>query len=104
VVSKDLVTGAGATAAADSTVSVNYHGVTWSDGCVFDSSFARGQAVDFPLDQLITCWQDGIPGMAEGGRRLLVCPPDTAYGPAGSGHPLAGQTLVFVIDLEKVGA
>ena len=102
VVSKDLVTGAGATAAASSTVSVNYHGVKWSDGCVFDSSFARGQAVDFPLDNLIPCWQEGIPGMAVGGRRLLVCPPESAYGPADSGHPLGGETLTFVIDLVNV--
>ena len=102
VVSKDLVVGSGATAEASSTVSVNYHGVKWSDGCVFDSSFARGQTVDFPLDNLIPCWQDGIPGMAVGGRRLLVCPPESAYGPADSGHPLGGETLTFVIDLVNV--
>jgi peptidylprolyl isomerase len=37
--------------------------------------------------------------MKVGGRRQLVCPPQFAYGPAGSGHRLGGRTLVFVIDL-----
>ena len=37
--------------------------------------------------------------MRVGGRRQLVVPPHLAYGPAGSGHRLGGQTLVFVIDL-----
>ena len=38
-------------------------------------------------------------GMQVGGRRQLICPPALAYGPAGGGHRLAGQTLIFVIDL-----
>lgn len=42
---------------------------------------------------------DGIPGMKVGGRRKLTIPPEQAYGPAGSGHRLAGKTLIFVIDL-----
>jgi peptidylprolyl isomerase len=37
--------------------------------------------------------------MKVGGRRMLICPPDVAYGPTGSGHQLSGRTLVFVIDL-----
>jgi len=52
---------------------------------------------------LIVGWQAGLPGMKEGGRRELIIPAEYAYGPAGSGHPLAGQTLVFVVDLVKVG-
>ena len=45
---------------------------------------------------------EGIPGMRVGGRRKLIIPPDMAYGPAGTGHPLGGRTLVFVIDLVDV--
>jgi peptidylprolyl isomerase len=37
--------------------------------------------------------------MKVGGRRQLICPPNWAYGPAGSGHFLSGKTLIFVIDL-----
>ncbi len=37
--------------------------------------------------------------MRVGGRRVLTCPPNLAYGPAGGGHRLSGRTLIFVIDL-----
>ena len=103
VIVEDLSVGDGTEAQAGDTVTVDYHGVTWSTGEVFDSSFQRGQPATFPLDQLIPCWQDGIPGMREGGRRELVCPPESAYGPAGGGSPLSGETLVFVVDLVAVG-
>ena len=46
--------------------------------------------------------RDGTPGMRVGGRRGLVLPPHLAYGPAG-GHFLGGKTLIFIIDLLKVG-
>jgi peptidylprolyl isomerase len=96
----DVVVGDGAVAAAGDTVTVNYHLVKWSDGSVVESSFESGQPATFPLDGLIKCWQDGLPGLAVGGRRSLICPPDTAYG--GTSSPLAEETLVFVIDLEQV--
>ena len=68
----------------------------------FDSSWNRGESIQFPLRGLIQGWQDGIPGMKVGGRRELVIPPHLAYGPAG-GHFLGGKTLVFIIDLIAVG-
>ena len=65
----------------------------------FDSSWNRGESIEFPLRGLIQGWQDGIPGMKVGGRRQLTIPPAQAYGPAGGGHRLSGKTLIFVIDL-----
>lgn len=65
----------------------------------FDSSWSRGESINFPLGSLIAGWQEGIPGMRVGGRRQLVIPPHLAYGPAGGGHALSGRTLIFVIDL-----
>jgi len=55
----------------------------------FDSSWNRGESIEFPLRGLIQGWQDGIPGMKVGGRRQLVIPPEQAYGPeaAGTGCP-----------------
>jgi peptidylprolyl isomerase len=80
-------------------VTVHYLGVEYDTGEEFDSSWNRGETIEFPLRGLIQGWQDGIPGMRVGGRRKLVIPPAQAYGPAGSGHRLGGKTLIFVIDL-----
>ena len=95
----DLVVGDGAEAVPGGQVLVHYVGVDYATGEQFDASWDRGEPIDFPLRGLIQGWQDGIPGMRVGGRRQLVVPPRLAYGPAGGGHRLSGQTLVFVIDL-----
>ena len=95
----DITVGDGDEAQASSTVNVHYLGVSYDTGDEFDSSWSRGEPINFPLSNLIRGWQEGIPGMKVGGRRKLICPPALAYGPAGSGHPLSGQTLIFVIDL-----
>ncbi|CAG7599409.1 FK506-binding protein [Leucobacter soli] len=98
----DLVEGTGAEAQAGSTVEVHYLGVEYDSGEEFDSSWGRGETINFPLRSLIQGWQLGIPGMKVGGRRKLTVPPAQAYGTAG-GHPLSGKTLIFVIDLKNVG-
>ena len=95
----DIVVGEGAEATSGATVDVHYLGVEYDSGDEFDSSWNRGQSINFPLGSLIAGWQQGIPGMKVGGRRKLVVPPNLAYGPAGAGHRLSGQTLIFVIDL-----
>jgi len=95
----DIEEGTGDAANSGATVDVHYLGVDFASGEEFDSSWSRGQSINFPLAQLIAGWQEGIPGMKVGGRRQLVVPPALAYGPAGSGHRLSGRTLIFVIDL-----
>lgn len=95
----DLERGDGAEATPGATVDVHYVGVDFETGEEFDSSWSRGQSIQFPLNGLVRGWQEGIPGMKVGGRRQLVCPPAWAYGPTGGGHRLSGRTLVFVIDL-----
>jgi peptidylprolyl isomerase len=40
--------------------------------------------------------------MKQGGRRLLVIPPDLGYGSTGSGDKIKpNETLLFVVDLRK---
>jgi peptidylprolyl isomerase len=95
----DIVVGEGAEAMPGATVEVHYVGVQFKDGVEFDASWNRGETITFPLRGLIQGWQEGIPGMRVGGRRQLTIPPHLAYGAAGSGHQLAGETLVFIIDL-----
>ncbi|EME23002.1 peptidyl prolyl isomerase [Rhodococcus triatomae BKS 15-14] len=99
LVVEDITIGDGAEAQPGGVVDVHYHGVEYDTNAVFDSSFQRGDSVKFPLPRLIPGWQEGIPGMKVGGRRKLTVPPELAYGAAGSGHPLGGKTLVFIIDL-----
>ena len=99
LVIEDVVVGDGAEAVAGAEVLVHYTGVDFATGEEFDSSWNRGQSIQFPLSGLIKGWQEGIPGMKVGGRRQLICPPALAYGPAGGGHRLSGRTLTFVIDL-----
>ncbi len=95
----DMTVGDGTEAKPGGTVRVHYLGVEFDSGEEFDSSWNRGESIEFPLRGLIKGWQDGIPGMKVGGRRQLTIPPELAYGPAGGGHRLSGQTLIFVIDL-----
>ena len=95
----EIEEGSGAEATPGATVDVHYLGVDFDSGEEFDSSWSRNQSINFPLNNLIAGWQQGIPGMKVGGRRQLICPPALAYGPAGSGHQLSGRTLIFVIDL-----
>ena len=97
----DVVTGDGDEAQPGAVVRTHYVGISWSDTRQFDSSWDRGQPIEFPLDRVIAGWTRGIPGMRVGGRRLLVIPADLAYGqnpPPGSGIA-PGETLVFAIDL-----
>ena len=96
---KDDIVGSGDAATPGSVVNVHYLGVDYETGEEFDSSWGRGESIEFPLNRLIKGWQEGIPGMQIGGRRTLICPPEYAYGPVGGGHRLSGRTLVFVIDL-----
>ena len=98
----DLIIGEGVEAVAGGRVEVHYLGVDFETGDQFDASWDRGESITFPLAGLIAGWQEGIPGMRVGGRRQLVIPPALASGEAGSGHRLAGRTLVFVIDLINV--
>lgn len=102
LVIRDIIEGDGAEAKPGATVTVHYAGVEYDTGEEFDSSWNRGESIQFPLRGLIQGWQDGIPGMKVGGRRELVVPPHLAYGPAGAGHFLSGKTLIFIIDLIDV--
>ena len=98
----DLTVGTGATVLPNSTLTVHYELIAWSDGKIIDSSYQRGQQATFPLSGVIQGWQIGLVGAKEGGRRLLVIPPSLGYGSQASGPLKANETLVFVVDIYKV--
>jgi peptidylprolyl isomerase len=105
LVTKDLITGTGKTAAAGQTITVNYVGVLYKTGKEFDSSWKTGQPFTTTLSasSVIPGWVQGIAGMKVGGRRELIIPPKLGYGTAGSPPTIPpNSTLVFVVDLLSV--
>ncbi|MDN5767787.1 MAG: FKBP-type peptidyl-prolyl cis-trans isomerase [Humibacillus sp.] len=102
---EDLIEGEGNPAKAGDTVSAHYVGVSHSTGEEFDSSWNRGNPLDFRLGvgMVIQGWDQGIEGMRVGGRRRLTIPSHLAYGDRGAGAAIApGETLIFVVDLADV--
>ena len=110
LVTQVLIKGEGAEVQAGQTIKVHYTGVKWSDGEGFDDSYQRGEPTEFPIGvgQVIQGWDEGLVGQTVGSRVLLVIPAGQAYGEApeeteGStappAHELAGETLVFVVDI-----
>lgn len=95
---KDIIVGNGAEALPTSTMTVHYTLMTWSNGQLIESSWNSGSPATFPLANVIVGWQQGIPGMKVGGRRLLVIPPDLGYGAQGGGPIGPNETLIFVVD------
>ena len=98
LVTKDIIVGTGAEALPTSTMTVHYTLMTWSNGKLIESSWTSGSPATFPLANVIVGWQQGIPGMKVGGRRLLVIPPDLGYGAQGGGPIGPNETLIFVVD------
>ena len=101
---RDEVGGEGEEAVAGSAASVHYTGYL-PDGQSFDSSRPRGEPflVQLGAGQVIPGWDDGVPGMREGGRRTLVIPPDMAYGAAGAGRVIPPYAvLVFEVEMVNV--
>jgi FKBP-type peptidyl-prolyl cis-trans isomerase len=94
--------GTGRMPAATDKVEVNYRG-TLLDGTEFDSSYKRGQPIDFRLNQVIKGWTEGVQLMKEGAKYRFVIPPKLAYGQRGA-PPAIGpdETLIFEVELIKV--
>jgi FKBP-type peptidyl-prolyl cis-trans isomerase FklB len=97
---KVLQPGTGRTPTANDTVTVHYRG-TLVDGTPFDSSYDRGQPASFPVGGVIAGWTEALQLMKEGAKYQLAIPANLAYGDRG---PLAGQVLLFDVELLKVEA
>ncbi len=103
--SADLIVGKGAPARAGESVTVQYVLATYSSHKVIQSSWT-GQPFSFTLGegQVIPGFDEGMAGMRTGGRRELIIPPALGYGAKSPGAGIAvNDTLIFVIDLLKVG-
>jgi peptidylprolyl isomerase len=103
--SADLIVGTGATAEAGENITVQYVLATYSSGKVVQSSWTS-QPFSFTLgeDKVIKGWDMGVVGMQVGGRRELIIPPSLGYRNTSPGPGIAANdTLVFVVDLQKIG-
>jgi len=94
-----LKDGTGASPTVNDTVKVHYRG-TLIDGTEFDSSYKRGEPIEFPLNGVIKCWGEGVAKMKVGGKARLVCPSAIAYGEQGAGGAIPpNATLNFEVEL-----
>jgi len=86
---------------ASDTVKVNYEG-RLIDGTVFDSSYARGEPAEFPLEWVIPGWTEGIQLMGVGSKYKLYIPSELAYGPEGGGPIPPYSPLIFDVELLEI--
>jgi len=99
---KILTEGTGKAPAASNTVKVHYKG-TLLDGKEFDSSYKRGEPIEFPLGGVIKGWTEGLQLVKEGGKIQLFIPSTLAYGSRGAGGAIGpDETLIFEIELLQV--
>ncbi len=99
LVYRSLKDGSGISPGASDTVKVHYRG-TFPDGKEFDSSYRRGEAIEFPLNRVIKCWTEGVQRMKVGGKAKLTCPAAIAYGDRGAGGVIPpNATLQFEVEL-----
>ncbi|PKL84924.1 MAG: hypothetical protein CVV22_10705 [Ignavibacteriae bacterium HGW-Ignavibacteriae-1] len=98
---KEITPGTGKSPKATDKVKVHYKG-TFINGEEFDSSYKRGEPIEFPLSGVIKGWTEGLQLMKTGGKMQFVIPSDLAYGE--NAHPSIGpnQVLIFEVELLDV--
>lgn len=92
--------GEGDSPAKGTLVTVHYTGKLLN-GKKFDSSYDRGQPIDFPVGrgQVIKGWEEALLGMKKGEKRVLIIPPELGYGPSGRGPIPPNAIMIFDVEL-----
>jgi FKBP-type peptidyl-prolyl cis-trans isomerase len=98
---KVLKEGKGPKPKSTDTVKVHYRG-TLLDGTEFDSSYKRGEPVEFPLDQVIKGWTEGLQLMPAGSKYQFWIPANLAYGEPGNRGIPPNSTLIFEVELLEI--
>jgi FKBP-type peptidyl-prolyl cis-trans isomerase len=96
-----LKKGTGVAVKSVDTVTLNYTGIVWATGKVFDSSWARGTPASFVPSGVVPGFEKALVGQPVGSKIIVIIPPAEGYGSAG--QPSAGisgtDDMVFVIDI-----
>jgi len=99
---QDVVVGTGPAAKPGDVVTVNYTG-RLSDGTVFDTSVGKAPySFTLGAGQVIPGWDQGLIGAQVGGKRLLVIPPNLAYGARDYGPIPGNSTLIFEVEVISI--
>ncbi|WP_139416103.1 FKBP-type peptidyl-prolyl cis-trans isomerase [Agromyces laixinhei] len=85
-------------------VTVQYQGISWTTGEIFDQSYTRGEPATFPTDGVIQGFGAALVGQKVGSKVIVTIPPELAYGTDAAAHELGGQTLVFLVEIEGTEA
>ncbi|MBL0143026.1 MAG: FKBP-type peptidyl-prolyl cis-trans isomerase [Betaproteobacteria bacterium] len=111
LVKKDTKVGEGKLAEKEKAVLVHYTGWIYDPkapdhkGAQFDTSVGRATPFSFLIGRgrVIKGWDEGVPGMKEGGKRTLIIPPAMGYGDKGAGGVIPpNATLLFEVELITV--
>ncbi len=114
LVKLDSVVGTGTVAATGSTTRVHYtgwlfvsgaNGAPGTKGKKFDSSLDRNDPFEFTIGQgrVIGGWEQGVAGMAVGGKRTLIIPPALGYGNRDVGGGLIPANSILLFEIELLG-
>lgn len=99
----DIEVGMGEQVFPGATITAHYTGALVKNGIIFQSSHDFGDAITFGLNQVISGWTNGVPGMKVGGTRRLIIPAEQAYGSSSPASNIpANSDLVFDIDLVAI--
>ncbi len=101
LVVQPLLRGTGPQVGPGDVITVQYSGFAWEDGELFDASWSRGLPVSFLLSD-VQAWAEGLVDQPTGSQVMLVVPPSYPLGVTDA-EDLAGQTVVFVIDILATG-
>jgi len=94
-----ITEGSGPKPTAEDRVRVHYEG-SLVNGTVFDSSYSRGEPIEFQLNGVIPGWTEGLQLMSTGSTYRLFIPSDLGYGPQGAGPQIPPfSTLIFEVEL-----
>lgn len=98
-----LTEGDGAVVGDGDSVTVDYLGMSWNTGEVFDESFSKSPAT-FTTTGVVPGFAAALVGQKVGSTVLVTIPPIYAYGTDPNAAQLGGQTLVFLIDIKEAAA